>query len=197
MESNKYSLVYRLMHWAIAFCIVAIVITIFLRLNWMNKDHMANIIQDHFAKSDQPIPRDEAIVLAKKIRKPMWNWHIYTGYVLTGLFCLRLLLPLTGTMKFSDPFRKNLSAKMRFQYATYLLFYAGLAASLITGLIIEFGPNEMKNSMESIHKLALYYVIPFLILHIGGVLLAEFSADKGIISRVISGGKKQGKISEE
>lgn len=196
MESSKYPLVYRLMHWAIAICMAAIVITIFLRLNWMNKDHIANIIQDHFAKTDQPLPRDEAIVLAKKIRKPMWNWHIYTGYVLAGLFCLRLLLPLTGTMKFSNPFRKNLSAKIRFQYATYLLFYAGLVASLITGLIIELGPKEMKKSMENIHTLSLYYVIPFLILHIGGVLLAEFSYDKGIISRIISGGRKQGKINE-
>ncbi|MBK7428266.1 MAG: cytochrome b/b6 domain-containing protein [Saprospiraceae bacterium] len=190
MENRNYPLVYRIMHWAIAFCMIFLLLTIFLRLTWMNKENVADIIQNYLSSTDITLSRDELIVLAKQIRKPMWNWHIYTGYVLTGLFCLRLALPFFGSMKFSNPLNKQLSAKVKFQYWVYLVFYACLSISLITGLIIEFGPKSMKGFMEEIHVLSIYYLVPFLIIHLGGVLIAEFTTHPGIISRIVSGTKR-------
>ncbi|MGG7033704.1 MAG: cytochrome b/b6 domain-containing protein [Flavobacterium sp.] len=190
MENRNYSVIYRIMHWAIALCFIFLLITIFLRLTWMNKEHVADIIQNYLATTDKTLSREELIVLAKQIRKPMWNWHIYIGYVLTGLFCLRLTLPFFGNMKFANPLNKQLSLKIRFQYWVYLIFYVCVAISLITGLIIELGPKRMKNIMEEIHVLSIYYLILFLIIHLGGVLIAEFTSQPGIISRIVSG-KKQ------
>lgn len=187
MENRNYSAIYRIMHWAIAFCMIFLLITIFLRLTWMNRDNVANIIQNYLSTKDVTMSRDEIVVLAKQIRKPMWNWHLYTGYVLTGLFCLRLMLPFFGAMKFSNPLKKGLTLKAKFQYWAYLIFYLGLAISLTTGLIIEFGPKTIKKSVEEIHALSLYYLIPFLIIHLGGVMLAEFGNQRGIISRMIRG----------
>ncbi|MCO6496653.1 MAG: cytochrome b/b6 domain-containing protein [Chitinophagaceae bacterium] len=187
MENRSYSGIYRIMHWAIAFCMIFLLITIFLRLTWMNKDHVADIIQSYLSTTDNSLSREELIVLAKQIRKPMWNWHIYTGYVLTGLFLLRLTLPFFGVMRFSNPFNNQLSLKVRFQYWVYLIFYFCLAISLVTGLTIEFGPKDMKNLMEEIHVLSIYYLIPFIIIHLAGVLYAEFTSQRGIISRIISG----------
>jgi cytochrome b len=45
--------------------------------------------------------------------------------------------------------------------------------------------------MESIHELSIYYLLGFIVLHIGGVLYAEFTTNKGIISKIVSGDKKQ------
>ena len=59
-----------------------------------------------------------------------------------------------------------------------------------TGLIIEFGPKELKSSMEEIHILGIYYLIGFIVLHLAGVFIAEFTDQKGIISRIVSGSKK-------
>jgi cytochrome b561 len=73
------------MHWAIALCVFILLLTIFLRLTWMNKENVADIIQNYLAATGTTLSRDELIVLAKQIRKPMWDWHIYAGYVLTGL----------------------------------------------------------------------------------------------------------------
>ena len=167
-----------------------LLLTIFLRLTWMNKENVADIIQTYLAGTDQSLSRDELIVLAKQIRKPMWDWHIYTGYVLSGLFALRFALPFFGSMKFASPFKKHLSVKVRFQYWVYLIFYACIVVSLATGLSIEFGPKNMKKTMESIHVLSIYYFVPFLVIHLGGVLIAEFTSHPGIISRVISGKKR-------
>jgi cytochrome b561 len=191
MEPTPYSKLYRLIHWAIAISFLLLLMTILLRLTWMNKNNVAAIIQTYLSDTDQFLSQDQLIVLAKKIRQPMWNWHLYIGYVLTGLFSLRFLLPFFGQIKFQNPFIKNLSIKQKFQKGTYLIFYLCVVISLVTGLLIEFGPNTFKKPMEEIHLLGIYYLVGFIVIHIAGVLVAEFTDKKGIISRIVSGSKKK------
>src|SRR3546814_7015300 len=88
MEQTKYSKVYRIVHWAIAISFLLLLITIFLRLTWMNKFNMAAIIQDYLVGTGQTLSEEQIIALAKKIRQPMWDWHVYIGYVLVGLFSI-------------------------------------------------------------------------------------------------------------
>lgn len=189
MEKIKYSKIYRIIHWAIAVSFLLLLITIFLRLTWMNKYNVAAIIQDYLSGTNQVLSQEQLIDLAKKIRQPMWNWHIYMGYVLVGLFSIRFLLPAFGHMKIQNPFAKNLSTNMKFQKWTYIVFYICVTVSLITGLIIELGAKEFKKPMEEIHVLSIYYLIAFIAIHLAGVLIAEFTDQKGIISRIVSGVK--------
>ncbi|WP_262913935.1 cytochrome b/b6 domain-containing protein [Aequorivita vitellina] len=105
MKTVKYSKTYRVLHWAIAITFLLLLITIFLRLTWMNKYNMAEIIQTYLSGTDQMLTQEQLIVLAKKIRQPMWDWHIYMGYVLVGLFSLRFTLPFLGTMKLQNPLK--------------------------------------------------------------------------------------------
>lgn len=189
MKEATYSKVYRIMHWSIALSFMGLLLTIFLRMTWLNKFNVAAIMQDYLSGTDQALSQEQLIDLAKKIRQPMWDWHIYIGYVLVGLFVIRLILPAFGQMKFQNPLNKNLSAKEKFQKWTYLIFYGCVIISLITGLIIELGPKELKKPMEEIHVLGIYYLVAFIGIHIGGVLLAEFTYHKGVISSIISGRK--------
>lgn len=190
MEITKYSKVYRIIHWTIAVSFLLLLITIFLRLTWMNKYNVATIIQDYLGGTDQVLSQEQLIDLAKKIRQPMWNWHIYIGYVLVGLFSIRLILPAFGHMKIQNPVDKTLSTKMKFQKWTYIIFYLCVIVSLVTGLMIELGPKEYKKPMEKIHVLGIYYLIAFIGIHLSGVLIAEFTDQKGIISKMVSGSKK-------
>lgn len=190
MKNKNYSAVYRIIHWSIAISMVLLLITILLRLTWMNKNNVAEIIQNYLNTTDQTLTQDQLIVLAKKIRQPMWDWHIYLGYVLIGLFVIRFLLPFFGEMKFQNPFNKELILKEKFQNWIYLIFYGCVVISLSTGLLIKFGPKEFKNLMEEIHVLSIYYLIAFIILHIGGVLWSEFTNQKGILSKIVSGNRK-------
>jgi len=121
----------------------------------------------------------------------MWNWHLYIGYVLVGLFSIRFLLPMIGIIKFQNPLDKKLSLKLKFQRWSYILFYVCVVISLVTGLIIEFGSKSLKDPMEAIHKLGIYYLIAFILIHWAGVLVAEYTDQKGIISRIVSGTKKE------
>lgn len=192
MEKTNYSKIYRIIHWAIAVSFLLLLITIFLRLTWMNKYNMAAIIEDYLISTEQSLSQDQLITLAKKIRQPMWNWHIYIGYVLVGLFSIRFILPAFGQMKIQNPLSKNLSTKKRIQKWTYVIFYVCVIVSLVTGLIIELGPKELKKPMEEIHVLGIYYLIAFIVIHFSGVLIAEFTEQKGIISRIVSGSKGKG-----
>lgn len=191
MEQTTYSRVYRIIHWAIAISFMLLLLTIFLRLTWLNKFNVAEIIQDYLSTTGLVLSQDQLIVLAKKIRKPMWDWHIYIGYVLVGLFSIRFMLPAFGQMKFRNPFNKSLTIKEKIQRWTYLTFYICVLISLVTGLVIELGPKELKKTMEGIHALGTYYLVAFIGIHLGGVLLAEFTRQKGIISSIISGSKSE------
>ena len=191
MKKKQYSKIYRILHWAIAISFLLLLITIFLRLTWMNKYNVAAIIQDYFSGTDLSLTQEQSISLAKKIRQPMWDYHIYLGYVLVGLFGIRFILPALGHMKFQNPFAKNLSTKMKFQKWAYIVFYICVIVSLTTGLIIQFGPKEFKKPMEEIHVLGIYYLLAFIAIHVGGVLVAEFTDQKGIISRIVSGSKNK------
>lgn len=191
METRNYSKIFRILHWSIAIAFLLLLLTIFLRKTWMEKSHVAEIIQTYLTENNyETLPQDDAIVLAKKIRKPMWDWHIYLGYVLVGLYCIRLALPFFGEMKFTSPFQKDLDTKTKIQYWTYLIFYVFTGISLITGLIIEWGPKTYKKPMEEIHELSIYYLLAFIVIHFGGVLVAELGSQKGIISKIISGNEK-------
>ncbi|MGV8946549.1 MAG: cytochrome b/b6 domain-containing protein [Lutibacter sp.] len=191
MEITKYPKIYRIIHWVIAATFMLLLITIFLRLTWLNKNNVAAIIQNYLNDTQVSLTQDQVIALAKKIRQPMWNWHIYLGYILAGLFSIRFLLPMLGHMKFQNPFVKNLSTKEKFQKWSYIIFYLCVITSLTTGLMMLFGPDELNKTMEEIHVLGIYYLLGFILVHLAGIFIAEFTDQKGIISRMVSGPKKE------
>jgi len=190
MKTTTYSRIYRIIHWTIAISFLLLLVTIFLRLTWMNKYHVAGIIQEYLKGTDQTLSQDQLIVLAKQIRKPMWDWHIYLGYVLTGLFSIRFILPLFGELKFQSPFTTGLTAKQKMQKWSYLIFYVCVIISLITGLLIEWGPKDWKKPLEEVHVLGIYYLVAFIVVHISGIIIAELTDQKGIVSRIINGGNR-------
>lgn len=190
MKNETYSTIYRILHWLIAISFMLLLITIFLRTTWMEKEHVAGIIGAFLNENGQQLPQEQLIILAKQIREPMWQWHIYLGYVLVGLFAIRFALPYWGEMKIQNPLSKELNTKQKFQRWVYLVFYLGVIVSLVTGLLIKFGPKDWKKPLEEIHELSIYYLLAYFILHISGVLIAEFTNQRGIISRIVSGGEK-------
>jgi cytochrome b561 len=175
------------MHWSIALTMLFLLLTILLRLGWMNKYHVAEIAGAYLLDQGVSLSDDQLILLAKKIRKPMWDWHIWSGYLLMGLYVVRMSLPFFGVMKFMSPSHKQASGKERFEAWTYIVFYALVGISLVTGFLIVNGPKEYKGDLEGIHELSIYYFGAFIVLHFGGILLAEFGSKKGIVSRIVSG----------
>ena len=187
LENKKFSLAHRLLHWLIAFSILFLMLTVFLRLTWMEKNNVATILQDNLKALNISLDHDDAIKIAKQIRKPMWDWHIYTGYFLIGLYVLRLINLYFSGIIFPNPFHRASSLKQKIQGWTYIIFYFLMSISLITGFFIVNGSADYKDFLESIHVQSIYYVVLFIILHMTGLVLSEYSNEKGIVSKMING----------
>ncbi len=151
----------------------------------MEKNHVAAILTDGLSNIDIDITKEQAIKIAKQIRKPMFDWHLIIGYIAAGIFVFRIIYNATKKSLY-DP--KTTTEK--FQLWIYRGFYILLGFTLITGLLIKFGPDFIHGIAEEIHKLTLFYMIPFLIIHFTGITLAEFGSKKGIVSKMIGGESK-------
>lgn len=171
-----------------ATCLILLLFTIFLRMTWLNKHHVAEIMGAELSKNDVQLTEETLVKMAKKIRQPMWDWHLYLGYALFVIYLFRMTLPFVGKqMPFPNPFNKKLTKGIRFKKAVYLVFYLFLLISLVTGVVIVWGPKSTKHLMEEIHELSIYYLLGFMTIHLAGIFYTEFTQDKGLISRIISG----------
>jgi cytochrome b561 len=190
MREKRFNLASRLIHWAIALTVTFLLLTVFLRLGWMNKDNMGSILRENLAKEGISVSQADAARIGKEIRTPMWQYHILSGYVLIALYLVRTVITIIQGVNFKNPFSKQTLVKDQFKSWLYIIFYIFLLTSLFTGFMIVNGPKDLKDVMEKIHVKSLYYIITFIIVHIGGVLLADMGSEPGIISKIVSGNKK-------
>jgi cytochrome b561 len=189
MENNRFNLVNRLIHWAIAFNILFILTTVFLRMGWMNINSVGDIIQKNLSKSGVQISLKEAVAIGKEVRRPMWSCHYIAGYTMIGLYLIRMANTAIQGVAFKSPFNKKTSAKDKFKAWVYIIFYTLLAVSMFTGFMTLNGPKSLHDSMSFIHTKSVYYVVVFIAIHITGVLIADAGQEPGIISKIISGEK--------
>lgn len=147
----------------------------------------AAIIHQGLAKIDVIITDKQAVSIAKGIRGVMFQWHIYFGYAVGVFVFARFVYMAKFGLHYLSPFSRQATTKQKFQAWVYWVFYAGVALSVITGLLLKFGPEAIEQQAETIHKLALWYFIPFISLHLAGILVAESGNDKGIVSKMIGG----------
>jgi cytochrome b561 len=191
MHDKRFSLASRLIHWAIAFTFLYILLTVLLRMGWMNRGTVGGIVQESLGEKGIAVDDETAGNIGRQVRRPMWGTHIIAGYVLTGLYVIRMIITYIQGAGFASPFAKNLTGYQRFRSWVYVLFYIFVAGSLITGLLIEFGPGSIHEISEEIHKLSLYYMVTFIALHLVGVVIADGAKERGIISKIISGNGPQ------
>ena len=185
--SKKFNLTHRLLHWAIAFTMFFLLLTVFLRLTWLEKNNVAAILQENLKLLQLNISQEDALKIAKKIRKPMWDWHIYSGYLLIALYLLRMITIFKAGILFPNPLTKNQTPKQKLQGWTYIIFYFLMGVSLLTGLLIVKGPGTWKEPLESVHVQSVYYAVLFIIMHMVGLVIAELTDQKGIVSKMIHG----------
>lgn len=183
--NNKFTFFHRLLHWIMALSMPILFITGFLRMYWMNKNHMVSVIQ---SKVGTAIPKEQMTDIAKTIREPMWQWHELFAHVMIFSFIARIIYMIVKGIRFPNPFKKNTSLKERLQGFTYVYFYVFVFISAITGICLEKGFfPAWKGDIEMVHKWGVYWFPIFIVLHLVGIVIAEHSNKKGIVSKMIGG----------
>ncbi|HLT33365.1 MAG TPA: cytochrome b/b6 domain-containing protein [Aquaticitalea sp.] len=184
-NQDRFTVIHRALHWSIAILMLILFITGFLRMYWMNKNHIVSIIENE--TQQVPLSKEQMVGIATSIREPMWQWHDYAAYIVLFIFLTKVIYMIVKGIKFPNPFLKNQSTKERLQGFTYLLFYLFIAVSIITGFYLKWIDGDWKEPMEAVHKWAIYWFPIFILLHFSGILLGELTDKKGIASKMIGG----------
>ena len=144
---------------------------------------------------DISVTTDQAKILAKSIRAPMWEWHILLGYALAALVVWRIALFFTESGKQNYQNLKKESFHKKMVKLGYIAIYVIIAFMTVSGLVIEFYQElglvkDTAHDIKEIHELVYNALLIFVPLHILGVLVAENKDEKGILSNMVNGGSK-------
>jgi Ni/Fe-hydrogenase 1 B-type cytochrome subunit len=189
----KYSPAFKIWHWLNAIVILGLLGTVFLRKTFLSYKVNAEILMQKLSEIDIIITIEQAKILAKAIRSPMWEWHILLGYALAFLMLYRVILYFQGAVK-KESFA-TLSLHKKGVELLYYFLYATLFFMSISGLIIHFHETlsltkELAHDIKELHELMFNVILIFVPLHIVGVIMAENRGEKGIVSELLHCDKK-------
>ena len=192
---QKWSLNFRLWHWIHAAVILGLLGTVFLRKTFLSWRTNSNILTEKLLGMDIAVTTDQAKILAKSIRAPMWEWHILLGYALAALVVWRIALFFTQSGKQNYQHLKEESLHKKMVKLGYIAIYAVIAFMTVSGLIIHFYQElgmakDTAHDIKEIHEFVYNALLIFVPLHIVGVLVAETRDEKGILSDMVNGGSR-------
>jgi cytochrome b561 len=123
---KKYDIGMRIWHWLNTIVMFGVIITVFLRETFLNKHHIADIIINKLQHLNLTIQPENAIMIAKAIREPMWQWHIYLGFGIFALWIMRMFLfqTLSGRINYMHFKEENFHKKM--VKLGYIAIYAAI-----------------------------------------------------------------------
>lgn len=191
---KKWSISFRVWHWVHAFVILGLLATVFLRKTFLSWRTNSEILSTELSGMSIDVSIDQATILAKAIRAPMWEWHILLGYGLAFLLLVRIALFFTQSGKQNYIDIKSASVHKKMVKLGYIGIYVILSFMAISGLSIHFYEElsllkETAKSIKEVHELVFNAVWIFVLLHILGVVLADNTDEKGLVSDMINGGK--------
>jgi Ni/Fe-hydrogenase 1 B-type cytochrome subunit len=209
-STKDYSPAMRVWHWANWLLISGQLLTILFLKVIVKTKTAAPEFQAVLGREGISLSEQQARSLTRIISHRIWDWHIYIGLTLAAFWLLRVLLELRGPTsrrfgarlqetlrryRLMPPARDPQAGKKLFPMLTYLAFYLMLTVIVITGLGLTWADDydwlhKLEHTLKEIHNVTMYLIIAFFLVHLIGVLWMELTSDKGLVSRMISGGKE-------
>ncbi len=190
MMRIDYSLSIRIWHWLNAVAVTGLLGTFFLRKTFLSWRDNSALIVEKLSSLGVDVTAEQAKIVAKAIRAPMWEWHIIFGVMLALLLLFRIWIfwQEAGFGYDSD----EQSQHARLIHGGYRIFYLILIFMAVSGLILNWSEllglsKEMTHSIKEIHGYVAWAVAVFVPLHIIGIFIADNDDQRGIVSRMISG----------
>ncbi|MBW6488571.1 MAG: cytochrome b/b6 domain-containing protein [Sulfurimonas sp.] len=190
----RYTRSFRIWHWLNAIVILGLVATVLLRKGFLSYRTNSEIIMTKLSEMGVDIFKEDAVVIAKAIRAPMWEWHIIFGYALAFLVVYRIALMFFDKSK-RDSFA-SLELHKKGVKISYYILYAALVFMTLSGFSIYLKEElvlaeETVKSIKELHELVYNYFLIFIPLHIAGVVVADIRDEHGITSTMINGKTKE------
>ncbi len=199
----------RLWHWITFWAISASLVTVILGSTLFRTKNNVTMVQAQVEGKGGSVTSQQARAVAHEYSDKLWNAHRYIGFVLCFLFLSRLVIeaalskeqklsvrirramkPGSGELSYLNDRRHFLLVKWG-----YVLFYLLLFTMAITGLGLAFEDvglfRTYHGAISAVHSFTQYLIYLYILFHIAGVIRAEFTENKGLVSAMINGGKRQ------
>jgi len=205
---QKHSALIRIWHWLTFLVIAGSILTVLINSTMLNPRDNIGLVQNQLKAKGVTVTEEQAFAVSHEYEDKMWDVHKLLGFGLAFLLVSRVLIELTlpgeekirtriktaiGLVKLNDENKVEYRHYMNVK-RVYLLFYLILLLMVLTGLGLAFGRNlgftrEIHNAVKTVHSLLQYCMYAFVVIHLGGVIIAENSKDKGIVSGMINGNR--------
>lgn len=205
---QEHSAIIRIWHWLTFIIISGSIITVLINSTMTNQRKNIPMVQEQLKSRDVVVTEDQAFAVTREYEDKFWGIHKLLGYSLAFLFISRVIIELTqpGGEKINSRIKNALGLfrkkegdwkesrhYLRVKFS-YLLFYLLLFCMAITGLEMAFGrelgfSREFSRTIREIHSLGQYLIYAFIILHLCGVIIADNTNNKGLVSGMINGNK--------
>jgi cytochrome b len=205
---QKHSALIRIWHWVTFLIISGSMITVLINATMLNPRDNITLVQTQLKGKGVTVTDEQAFAVSHQYEDKMWDVHKLLGYGLAFLLASRLIIELIQPKeeklrfrfkKIMNLFKLNDENSVQYRHYLYvkwlyLLFYLILALMALTGLGLAFGRNlgftrETHQLIKTVHSLCQYFMYVFVVVHLGGVIIAENTKDKGIVSGMINGNR--------
>ncbi len=190
---KKWGLSFRIWHWLHALVVIGLIGTVLLRKTFLSWRDNSEILTDKLFDMDIDVTLEQSKILAKAIRAPMWEWHIILGYALAALVIYRLLLFFTESEKKSFINFSSLNLHKKMVKLSYIGIYTILLFMTVSGFVLLFYKDlgllkTTAHDINVLHEFMFIFIWAFVLLHLGGLIVADNTDEKGVISDMINGG---------
>jgi Ni,Fe-hydrogenase I cytochrome b subunit len=205
--NEKHALSIRIWHWIFFIAISSTLIIVLLASTFFRTRANIPMIQEQIQLTGGVITIDQARGVAHEFNDKLWNIHKIIGYVISFLLLSRIVIELSlsreerlrnkikGALKY--PFGNGIQRNDRRHYLIvkygYFIFYCIILVMAVTGLGLAFEDVPFLKTyhrlIKSIHSFTQYLIYFYILTHLIGVIRADLTNNKGIVSRMINDGE--------
>jgi Ni/Fe-hydrogenase 1 B-type cytochrome subunit len=205
---QEHSVMIRIWRWLTFIIISAIIITVLLNSTLFNQRKNIPMVQDQLKEKGLTVSEDQAFAVTREFEDKLWGVHKLLGYGLALLLVSRIFIEIVLPGGEKIPFRikkslglfkkkegdwKEYRHYLMVKYS-YLLFYILLFCMAVTGLGLAFGrelgfSRQLHETIKEIHSFGQYLIYAFVLIHLSGVIIADNTKNKGLVSGMINGNK--------
>jgi len=200
---ERHSLAIRIWHWATFLVITASLVTVLFGSTVFTMKGNISMVQEQVQRKGGVVSPEQARAVAHEYSDKMWMLHKYIGFCLCFLLLCRIVIEAVHSKdeKLAAKMRKALllpnGSSDRSHYLLvkrgYLFFYCIFLLMGLTGLGLAFEDVPFLRSIHKpliqVHSFVQYLMYFYILSHLVGVIRADVTDNKGIVSGMINGGK--------
>lgn len=208
---TSYSSAIRIWHWLTFITIASTIILVLLASKVFDMKDNIPMVQEQIQQKGGVVSPEQARAVAHEYSDKLWMLHKYIGYGLCFLLLCRIVIEmsyskekkLSGkikramTLQTESPEQKNDRKHYLLVKWGYVVFYLLFLIMVLTGLGLAYEDVPLFKSnhklIVNIHSFVQYLIYFYILSHIVGVIRADLTDNKGIVSSMINGGQSSTK----